>query len=206
MAKAKQYINQLIPNEIIVNKIYIIREVKVMLDKDLADMYGVETRVFNQTVKRNFERFPEDFMFQLSQKEFQHLISQSATSSFYNIDNQDNTTMISQSVISSLNKRKRSSLPYAFTEQGVAMLSGVINSSKAIAMNIAIMRAFVETRRASATNKLFAEKFKQIEDKIGTHDSQFAQIYEAIENMLDDKVEKESLPKNRKRIGFRPNE
>lgn len=184
MAKAKQHITKLIPDEIIINKIYIIRDVKVMLDRDLAAMYEVETKRFNEAVKRNIERFPEDFMFRLTKDEFENLRSQIATSSWGGYRY----------------------LPYAFTEQGVAMLSGVINSPKAIAMNIAIMRAFVETRRTSATNKLFAEKFKQIEDKIGTHNSQFAQIYEAIENMLDEKIEKEYLKKNRRRIGFRPDD
>lgn len=186
MAKAKQHITKLIPDEIIINRIYIIRGVKVMLDRDLAAMYEVETKVFNQAVKRNIERFPEDFMFQLTKEEAE---------------------LISRSQIVTLKQGQNIKyLPYAFTEQGVAMLSGVINSPKAIAMNIAIMRAFVETRKISATNKLFAEKFKQIEDKIGTHDSQFAQIYEAIENMLDEKIEKEYLQKNRRRIGFKPDD
>jgi phage regulator Rha-like protein len=185
MAKSKS-INKIIPEEIITNKIYIIRGVKVMLDRDLALMYGVETKVFNQAVKRNIERFPIDFMFQLTKEE---------------------TELISRSQIVTLKQGQNIKyLPYAFTEQGVAMLSGVINSSKAIAMNIAIMRAFVEMRKAANSNKIVAEKLKQIEDKLGTHDAQFSQIYEAIENLLDDKVEKQSLLKNRKRIGFKPDD
>lgn len=159
-----------------------------MIDKDLAAMYEVETKMFNRQVKRNIERFPEDFMFQLTAEEYESLRYQIGT-------------------LKNLGRGQHSKyLPYAFTEQGVAMLSGIINSSKAIAMNIAIMRAFVAMRKIAHTNKSIAEKIKQIEDKLGTHDSQFAQIYEAIENMLDDKIEKQSLPKNRKRIGFRPNE
>ena len=183
MPKAKQHIKELIPSEIIANKIYFIRGMKVMLDKDLAALYEVETRVFNQSVKRNIERFPEDFMFQLNSKEFEILISQFVTSSWGGT-------------------RK---LPYAFTEQGVAMLSGVINSSKAIAMNIAIMRAFVEIRKMALNNKLIADKLILIENKIGSHDEQLKQIYEAIENLLDEKVEQKQW-NDRKRIGFKPDE
>lgn len=183
MAKSKS-INKIIAEEIITNKIYIIRGVKVMLDKDLAAMYEVETKRFNEAVKRNNERFPEDFMFRLTKVEFLNLRSQIATSSWGG----------------------NRYLPLVFTEQGVAMLSGVINSPKAIAMNIAIMRAFVEMRKAANSNKIVAEKLKQIEDKLGTHDAQFSQIYEAIENLLDENVEKQTLPKNRKRIGFKPDD
>ena len=186
MAKAKQHIKKLIPDEIIINKIHVIHGVKVMLDKDLAAMYEIETKRFNEAVKRNLERFPEDFMFQLTKEEYNSLRSQIATSN--------------------VGRGGQRYLPYAFTEQGVAMLSGVINSPKAIGMNIAIMRAFVEMRKLSLTNKLFSEKIKKIEDKLGTHDSQFAQIYEAFENMLDEKVEKENLQKNRRRIGFKPDD
>jgi ORF6N domain len=182
MATKKQGNNQLIPSEIVVNKIYIIRDTKVMLDKDLAALYEVETKRFNEQIRRNVERFPEDFMFRLTKTEFENLRSQIATSSWGGARY----------------------LPLAFTEQGVAMLSGVINSSKAIAMNIAIMRAFITMRKLILNNKNIEEKFSQIDDKFSTQDAQFSQIYEAIENLLDDKVEKQSLPKNRRRIGFRP--
>lgn len=184
MAKTSKL--QIIADEFIVNKIYIIRGIKVMLDKDLAVMYEVETKRFNEAVKRNIERFPEDFMFRLTKEE---------------------ANAISRSQFATLKQGQNMKyLPYAFTVQGVAMLSGIINSPKAIAMNIAIMRAFVEMRKMAQTNKFIAEKLKLIEDKLGTHDSQFAQIYEAIENMLDDKVEKEFLQKNRRRIGFKPDD
>jgi hypothetical protein len=185
MPKAKQNKKQIIPNEILANKIYNIRGMKVMLDRDLAALYEVETRVFNQAVKRNIERFPEDFMFQLNKKEFENWKS--------------------QIVISNSEKMGLRKLPYAFTEQGIAMLSGVINSEKAIAMNIAIMRAFVEMRRMALNNKLIADKLILIENKIGSHDEQLKQIYEAIENLLDEKVEQKSW-NSRKRIGFRPDE
>ena len=188
MAKAKQHTNQIIPSEIIVNKIYIIREMKVMIDVDLATMYEVETKYLKRQVNRNIERFPEDFMFQLTREEYNFLRSQIGTL--------ENTGRGQFSKF----------VPYVFTEQGVAMLSGIINSEKAIAMNIAIMRAFVEMRRMALNNKMIANKLNQIELKLDTHDEQLNQIYEAIENLLDDKVEKQSLPKNRKRIGFRPDE
>ena len=186
MAKAKKTVVKIIPDETIITKIYVLHGQKVMLDKDLAVMYEVETKVFNQAVRRNIERFPEDFMFQLTKEE---------------------ANAISRSQIVTLKQGQNIKyLPYAFTEQGVAMLSGVINSSKAIAMNIAIMRAFVEMKKLSSSNKLFSEKLKKIEYKLGTHDSQFAEIYEAFENLLDEKIEKEALLKNRKRIGFKPDE
>ena len=185
---AKQRIKEIIPCEIIVNKIYIIRGMKVMLDKDLAALYEVETKYLKRQVNRNIERFPEDFMFQLAKEEYNFLRSQIGTL--------ENTGRGQFSKF----------VPYVFTEQGVAMLSGVINSEKAIAMNITIMRAFVEIRRMALNNKMIANKLNQIELKLGTHDEQLNQIYEAIENLLDDKVEKQSLPKNRKRIGFRPEE
>ena len=183
MAKAKHHTNPIIPNEIVVNKIYTIRGMKVMLDKDLAVLYQVETFRLNEAVKRNISRFPDDFMFQLTKDEFQNLISQIAISSWGGT-------------------RK---LPYAFTEQGIAMLSGIINSEKAIAMNIAIMRAFVEMRRMALNNKLIADKLNKIEDKLGSHDNQLKQIYQAIEDLLDEKVEQKDW-NNRKRIGFRPDE
>lgn len=192
MAKAKKDIVKVIPDEVVINKIYLIRGQKVMLDRDLAALYGVETRVFNQAVKRNIERFPEDFMFQLSAVE-RNMISQFVTSS-----TQTNDIHIDK-------KRKHSALPYAFTEQGVAMLSGIINSPKAIEMNIAIMRAFVEMRRMALTNKLIAEKLLKIEDKLGSHDVQLKEIYTAIENLLDEKMEQKSW-QDRERIGFKNRE
>lgn len=188
MAKAKQHSKGLIPSKIIVNKIYIIRDVKVMLDKDLAALYEVETKMFNRQVKRNIERFPEDFMFQLTNEEYASLRYQIGT-------------------LNNLGRGQHSKyLPYAFTEQGVAMLSGVINSPKAIAMNIAIMRAFITMRKLILNNKGIEEKFAKIDDKFKAQDTQFNQIYEAIENLLDEKVEKEYLQKNRKRIGFKPDD
>ena len=183
MATAKTSVEQLIPGELVINKIYVIRGTKVMLDKDLAALYEVETKVFNQSVKRNAARFPKDFMFQLTQVEFENLRSQIVTSSWGG---------------------PRYS-PFAFNEQGVAMLSGIINSPKAIAMNIAIMRAFVHIRKVYVENKKIAEQLEKLELKLGEHDVQLNGIYQAIENLLDDKVGKQSAAAT-KRIGFRPDE
>jgi ORF6N domain len=136
MAKAKRAIVKIIPDETIIRKIYLLRGEKVMLDRDLAELYDVDTKVLKQAVKRNAKRFPKDFMFTLTQKKFQNLRSQIVASSWGGIRY----------------------LPSAFTEQGVAMLSGVINSPRAIEMNIAIMRAFVETRKLLHSNKKTANR------------------------------------------------
>lgn len=182
MAKTKRDIAKYIPEEIIINRIHIIRGHKVMLDFDLAILYEVETRRLNEQVKRNIGRFPKDFMFRLTTKEWQNMMSQNATSSQI--------------------KRKTAALPYAFTEQGVAMLSGVINSPKAIEMNIAIMRAFVEMRKLAHSNKKIAAEIKKLIDKVGEHDIQLSGIYNAIEDLLDKKVEQETW-QGRQRIGFK---
>ena len=123
------------------NRIYEIRSERVMLDFDLAELYEVPTKALNQAVKRNIKRFPEDFMFRLNLSEWEAIRSQSVTAS------QSSISLRSQIVTASQNRRNTNVTPYAFTEQGVAMLSGVLNSDKAINMNIAIMRAFVEVRR-----------------------------------------------------------
>jgi phage regulator Rha-like protein len=180
MSKAKQNIVKLIPDETIIRKIYIIRGHKVMLDFDLAALYEVETNYLKRQVRRNIERFPEDFMFELNKTEFGDLRSQFGTSSW------GGTRY----------------MHIAFTEQGVAMLSGVVNSNKAIAMNIAIMRAFVEMRKLTINNKKLTEQIKVLFDRIGEHDIQLSQIYDAIENLLDEKVEQKTW-ENRKKIGFK---
>jgi len=122
------------------NRIYELRGERVMLDFDLAQLYEVETKALNQAVKRNIKRFPGDFMFRLTVSEWQDMRSQAVTAS-------DSTNMRSQTVTASQSKRNTAVTPFAFTEQGVAMLSGILNSDKAINMNIAIMRAFVESER-----------------------------------------------------------
>jgi hypothetical protein len=149
------------------NRIYEIRGERVMLDRDLAALYEVETRVLNQSVKRNRKRFPTDFMFQLTKAEFEDLRLQFETLK----------SMSSQFVTTYQNRRPNAALPYAFTEQGVAMLSGILNSDKAISMNIAIMRAFVEVRKVLLRENDLKEQMKQIKERLGEHDVQLNQIY-----------------------------
>jgi len=153
----------LVLTEVIGQKINLIRGHKVMMDKDLAILYGVKAIVLRQHVKRNRERFPEDFMFRLTKVEAQ--------------------IMVSQNVIPS--KRALGGyLPYAFTEQGVAMLSGILRSKKAIQINIAIMRAFVKLRKILSTNKALARKLEQLEQKTEKHDTEIQAIFEAIRQLM----------------------
>ncbi len=161
------------------SKIYEIRKQKIMLDFDLAELYQVETRVLNQAVKRNNARFPADFMFQLTEKEWMFISS--------------------QIVMTSASKRPKSALPYAFTEQGLAMLSGVLHSEKAIQVNISIMRAFVVLREFALSNKDLTQKLKEIE---GKYDKQFKDVYEAI-NFLLQKDSAQQAQQKRKRIGYK---
>ncbi|MCL4483945.1 MAG: ORF6N domain-containing protein [Bacteroidetes bacterium] len=158
------------------NKIHEIRGHKIMLDFDLAELYEVQTKALNQAVKRNFQRFPVDFMFRLTTEEWE--------------------AMRSQFVTALPNKRNVSATPYAFTEQGLAMLSGILNSDKAISVNIAIMRAFVMIRQYALTYKELTDKLKEIEGR-------FTDVYDAINYLLNkDKLQIEQ--KQRKRIGFNP--
>ncbi|OJU24596.1 MAG: DNA-binding protein [Sphingobacteriales bacterium 41-5] len=178
------------------NRIYELRGERVMLDFDLAALYEVETRVFNQAVKRNINRFPADFMFQLEETEWEILRPQLI------ITTSSTNSNSSQIVMSSKKHRGLAYLPYAFTEQGVAMLSGVLRSNKAIEMNIAIMRAFVEIRRIVLLQNDVREQLRLIKDKLGDHDSQLNQIYDAMENLLDEKAAERKW-KDRDRVGFR---
>lgn len=165
---------EIIPNEIIERKIYLLRGQKVMLSIHLADLYAVEIRALVQAVKRNIERFPEDFMFQLNEEECKNLKS--------------------QIVISSWGGRRHP--PYAFTEQGVAMLSSVLRSKRAIHVNIAIMRAFVKLRQILSTHKELAHKLEQLEKKIEKHDEAIKGIFEIIQQLM-------AVPEEPKRqIGF----
>jgi len=148
------------------NRIYEIRGERVMMDMDLAALYEVETRVLNQAVKRNIKRFPEDFMFRLTIKEWAGMRSQIVTTYGTNV------SMRSQFVTASPNKRNTNVTPYAFTEQGVAMLSGILNSDTAINMNIAIMRAFVAIRKLSSQQMDLKEQLKEIKERHTEHDVQ----------------------------------
>jgi hypothetical protein len=177
------------------NRIYTIRGQRVLLDFDLAQLYEVATKALNQAVKRNILRFPEDFMFRITSEEWQAMRSQMVTASHL-------TPMRSQSVTSSPDRRHTDLTPYAFTEQGVAMLSSVLHSSRAVQMNIAIMRAFVEMRRILIDQSEVRVQLQQLKDRIGEHDTQLNAIYEALENLLDKDAAQRKW-NNRTRIGFK---
>jgi hypothetical protein len=151
----------LIPAQRIERVIYLIRGQKVMLDKDLAQLYGVETRVLNQAVRRNAGRFPVDFMFELTREEIMR---------------------ISQFVISSDLKFSRN--VFAFTQEGVAMLSGVLRSPRAVHVNIAIMRTFVRLREAMASSKEFARRLEELEKRIASHDESIRTLFQAIRQLM----------------------
>jgi len=190
------------------NRIYDIRGERVMLDFDLASLYEVETKALNQAVKRNISRFPEDFMFRLTVEEWNTMRSQFVTL------NKKPLTQDQPHLISTLQSRSQNAtietgrgqftkyLPYAFTEQGVAMLSGVLRSEKAISMNIAIMRAFVAVRKIILQQSDLKEQIKQIKERLGEHDTQLNQIYDAMENLLDEKAAQRKWD-DRERIGFK---
>jgi len=166
--------NKLIPLEVIENKIFIIRGQKVMLDSDLAALYGVTVKRLNEQVKRNTKRFPSDFMFQLNEKELENLRSQIATTSWGG----------------------RRYIPYVFTEQGVAMLSGVLNSDRAIQVNIAIMRVFVKLRAILSTHKDLAHKLDKLERGMEKHDKEIHTIFQAIRELM------KPPEKHKRKIGF----
>ena len=165
----------LVSNQIIENAIYLIRGEKVMLDRDLARLYKVTTAAFNQAVRRNRDRFPKDFMFQLTAEEVTQLNR-------------------SQIVIGSQKHRDPRSRPYAFTEQGVAMLSSVLRSKVAITVNIEIMRAFVKLRQMLTSNAELSRRLDELESK---YDKQFKVVFDAIRHLMSTPV------KDRKEIGFR---
>ena len=169
----KKSTHTVIPKESIESRIYLLRGEKVMLSTDLARLYQVAPRVLVQAVKRNSDRFPDDFMFQLSDEEFNHLKSQIVTSSWGGL---------------------RRATPYAFTEQGVAMLSSVLRSKRAVKVNIEIMRAFVQLRRILATHEDLARKLATLERK---YDAQFKVVFDAIRELM-----KPPEPQKRQ-IGFR---
>jgi len=192
------------------NRIYEIRGERVMLDFDLAALYEVPTKVLNQAVKRNIKRFPKDFMFRLTPAEWKVMQSQimtayesaeSSRSQIVTTSKNDNSRW-SQIVTTSQSSRRKDNTPYAFTEQGVAMLSGILNSDKAINMNIAIMRAFVEIRRILIQENDWRIQLQAIKEKLGEHDAQLNQIYDAMENLLDEKAAERKW-NERTRIGFK---
>ena len=179
------------------NKIYEIRGQRVILDKDIAFLYETETKSLNLSVKRHIDRFPLDFMFQLTKEEVDLLRLQK------NQVNDMTPNLRFQIETSSYTDWGGTRyLPNAFTEQGVAMLSGIINSKKAIQMNIAIMRAFVELRRVLLIKSDFKLQLDLIKDRLSGYDAQLNQIYDAIENIMDESAAKNKWD-NRTRIGFK---
>ncbi|MFT5387680.1 MAG: phage regulator Rha-like protein [Candidatus Omnitrophota bacterium] len=164
-----------IPEEVILTKVHYVRGIKVMLDRDLAMLYGVTTGNLNKAVKRKSERFPEDFMFQLNQDEIESLRFQSG----------------------SLKRgQHRKYLPYVFTQEGIAMLSSVLNSKQAVSVNIAIMRVFVKLRQIMMTHKDLATQYRELRRQVSGHDKSIKAILEAMRLLMEE-------PKNPKgKIGF----
>jgi len=182
-------------SENIAQLVFFVRGEKVMFDADLAKLYGVTTKALNQALRRNRERFPEDFAFQLTANEFAALRSQSVTLSAKGSHPQSLRANWSQFVTSSRKHRGARYRPYAFTEQGVAMLSSVLRSARAVEVNIAIMRTFVQLRRLMDTNRDLARKIEALEKK---YDEQFADVFAAIKEL----IAPSATP--RKQIGFHP--
>ena len=174
---AKKELQVLVAEQKILNRIYVVRGMKVMLDEDLAEMYSVETRRLNEQVKRNIKRFPKDFMFTLTQKEFDNLKSQNATSSWGG----------------------RRKLPNAFTEQGVAMLSSVLSSDIAIEVNIRIIRVFTKLREYALTHKEILLQLGKLEKEVKGNSQDIENIFIVLKEL----IEKQSNPAPRNKIGFK---
>jgi hypothetical protein len=172
---AKRGDEQMIPDELVMNKIYLIRGKKVMLDEDLAELYQVETKRLNEQVRRNIDRFPDDFMFRLTTKEFENLKSQFATSSWGG----------------------RRKVPLAFTEQGVSMLSGVLNSETAIRVHIQIIRVFTRMREMIMTHKDILHQLEKIEKKLAGHGDDITLIFQYLKQLLNPPQQP------RRKIGFK---
>jgi hypothetical protein len=191
--------------ENIAQVVFFLRGEKVLLDADLAVLYGVTTKALNQAMRRNAPRFPEDFAFRLSRKEFDNMRSQIVTTSSEPSDMRSQivtasparSTMRSQIVTTS--RRNVGALPFAFTEQGVAMLSSVLRSPRAVEVNIAIMRTFVQLRRLMDSNRDLARKIETLEKK---YDEQFALVFEAIKQLVAEDTTRKAQPQ--RRIGFHP--
>jgi hypothetical protein len=169
--------NHHLPDEVIVSKIYLIRDQKVMLDSDLAELYGVETKVLNQAVNRNLDKFPEDFLFQLTDTEFEHLRFQFGTSK----------------------RGGRRYAPYVFTEHGVLMLSSVLNSKRANAVNIQIIKIFVRLRQILFDNTELRLEIEKIKNKLDNQDKNMEVVF----RYLDELLEAKDNPQPREPIGFK---
>ena len=173
---------EVFPDHLVLSKIFIIRDYKVMIDRDLAELYGVETRTLNQAVKRNLQRFPEDFMFQMTSEELENWKS--------------------QIVISNKEKMGIRKPPLVFTEQGVAMLSSVLNSERAILVNMQRIRIFTRIRELLIPNKEILQKLMDLENKGLEHDKKIKMIFEYLQQLKDYKTGRREF-ENRPRIGFK---
>lgn len=178
MTKKETYI--MVPDELIMSKIYLVRGKKVMLDRDLAELYGVDTRVLKQTVRRNIRRFPQDFMFEMRQEELQNWRSQFVTS---NAD-----------------RKGLRYAPFCFTEHGVIMLASVINSDRAIRINVQIVRIFIKIREILASHKEILNSMEKLEHKVADHNEQILVIFKYLKQLGHTK-QQELDQKNRKSIG-----
>lgn len=181
MAKATKAVKQslIIPDEVVISKILVLRDKKIMIDKDIAELYGVTTKRLNEQVKRNKKRFPADFMFQLTQEEKDEVVA--------NCDHLKNL-------------KYSPNLPFAFTEHGAVMLASVLNSDRAIEVNIQIVRIFTQIKEMLLMNKDFLLKVEQLENKVTSHDEDIRNIFQALKRLLNPP----QAP--RKRIGFKPDD
>ena len=181
MAKVTKAVKQslIIPDEIVISKILLLRDKKIMIDKDIAELYGVTTKRLNEQVKRNKKRFPADFMFQLTQEEKDEVVA--------NCDHLKNL-------------KYSPNLPFAFTEHGAVMLASVLNSDRAIEVNIQIVRIFTQIKEMLLMNKDFLLKVEQLENKVTSHDEDIKNIFQALKRLLNPP----QAP--RKRIGFKPDD
>jgi hypothetical protein len=175
--------------ETLASRVHVARGERVIFDADLASLYGVTTKALNQAVSRNRRRFPPDFMFQLAPDEWATMRSQTVTTS----------SPATRSQIVTASRRRLTSVPYAFTEQGVAMLSSVLRSPRAIEVNIAIMRTFVQRRRLMDSNRQLSRRIEALESK---YDEQFAVVFDAIKRLIAEDDARKAVPK--RRIGFVP--
>jgi hypothetical protein len=200
----------IVSDDILMNKIYIIRDQKVMLDRDLAELYGVETKYLKRQVKRNIDRFPEDFMFELSIVEFENLRCQFGTSKlneanflrsqFATSKAEDSEIVDIEAKNSTENRGGTRYLPMAFTEQGIAMLSSILNSKQAIQTNIQIMRIFTRTRKLFLENVEIMKLIQIIAQKTDGNTKSIELLFEYMDQLM---AEKEIKEKPRKLIGFK---
>ena len=177
-------LSNILPDEVVISKIYHIRGFNVMIDSDLADIYGIETKRLKEQVRRNIGRFPEDFMFELSSEEYNHL------------------KISLRSQIATSNKGGSRYMPMAFTEHGVLMLSSVLNSDLAIKVNIQIMRVYTKIRNVLANNKDLLDKFEILENKLADHDDKIILILDYLKQLEQTKYQ-ELEQRNRIKVGYK---